>query len=109
MLALRDGEAFPVAGRGIEAIELDPLASSRRLACPAPAASLLRRVADSKRSMTGALQSEADRLLVALFGPVEPRTAFLAPILGPTSTVAVLYADKGDTAARSPTPPPWKA
>lgn len=95
VLALRDGEAFAVAGRGIEALEVDPLASSPRLACPVPDTSLLRRVIDSKQSLTGSMQSQADRLLVALFGPIEPRTAYLAPILGPAGPVAVLYADQG--------------
>ncbi|MBK7948658.1 MAG: DUF4388 domain-containing protein [Deltaproteobacteria bacterium] len=102
VLALRDGEAFAVAGRGIETLEVDPLASSPRLACPVPDTSLLRRVIDSKRSQTGALRSQADRLLVALFGPIEPRTAYLAPILGPAGAVAVLYADQG--AQRRPIP-----
>lgn len=95
VLALRDGEAFPVAGRGIETLEIDPLATTPRLACPVPDTSLLRRVVDAKRSMTGPMQSQADRLLVALFGPIEPRTAYLAPILGPAGAVAVLYADQG--------------
>ncbi|MFO0689290.1 MAG: DUF4388 domain-containing protein [Myxococcota bacterium] len=95
VLALRDGEAFPVAGRGIEALEIDPLASAPRLACPVSDTSLLRRVIDSKQPLTGVFQSQTDRLLVALFGPVEPRTAWLAPILGPAGPAAVLYADQG--------------
>lgn len=95
VLALRDGEAFAVAGRGIETLEIDPLASSPRLACPVPETGLLRRVVDSKSSVTGAMQSQADRMLVSLFGPVEPRTAYLAPILGSTGAVAVVYGDQG--------------
>ncbi|MBY0400914.1 DUF4388 domain-containing protein [Myxococcota bacterium] len=95
VLALRDGEAFPIAGRGIEALEIDPLATSPRLACPIPDTSLLHRVLDSRRSTTGTLQSQADRLLVAMFGPIEPKTAYLAPIVGPAGVVAVLYADQG--------------
>lgn len=104
VLALRDGEAFPIAGRGIETLEIDPLATTPRLACPVPDTSLLRRVVDAKRSMTGPMQSQADRLLVALFGPIEPRTAYLAPILGQAGAVAVLYADQGGH--RRPMPDP---
>lgn len=95
VLALREGEAFPVAGRGIEALEIDPLASSPRLSCPAPPTSLLGRVIDSGRPAWGALQAQADRLLAAMFGPIEPRNAYLAPIVGPSGVVAVLYGDQG--------------
>ncbi|MEZ4333500.1 MAG: DUF4388 domain-containing protein [Myxococcota bacterium] len=94
VLALRDGEAFPVAGRGIETLEVDPLASAPRLSCPVPPTSLLGRVVDSGRPATGALRAQADRLLAAMFGPVEPRTAYLAPIVGPAGVVAVLYGDQ---------------
>lgn len=95
LLALRDGEAFPVAGRGIETLEVDPLAASPRLSCPIPPTSLLARVVDSQRPATGALRAQADRLLAAMFGPVEPRHAWLAPIVGPSGVVAVLYGDQG--------------
>lgn len=50
---------------------------------------------DSGRPAWGALQAQADRLLAAMFGPIEPRNAYLAPIVGPSGVVAVLYGDQG--------------
>ncbi len=101
ILVLRDDELFAVAGRGIEALEVDPLSTSPRFSCRVPDAGLLRQVISAGRPITTSPRSEADRLFVAMFGPIEPKAVYLAPIRVPGGGLAILYADQGGT--RRPT------
>lgn len=102
VLVLRDRELFAVAGRGIAALEVDPLSTSSRLSCPIGGAGVVRQVVNERRPLHASLRSEADRLLTSMFGPIEPKAAYLAPIRVAGGGLAILYADQGTT--RRPTP-----
>ncbi len=102
ILLLRDEEVFAVAGRGIEALAVDPLASSPRLSCLVPATGLLHRVVRDRRAVSGSLRCDADRMVAGLFGSVLPKSVYLAPIPIPGGGLAILYADQGSTRRSAP-------
>lgn len=102
ILLLRDEEVFAVAGRGIEVLAVDPLSAAPRLSCLVPATGLLHRVVRDRRPVAGSVRSDADRMVAGLFGPIAPKSAYLAPIPIPGGGLAVLYADQGAT--RRPQP-----
>jgi hypothetical protein len=97
ILVLRDDELFAVAGRGIDALEVDPLSTSPGFSCRVPDAGLLRQVISAGRPITTSPRSEADRHFLAMFGPIEPKAVYLAPIRVPGGGLAILYADQGGT------------
>ncbi len=104
ILLLRDQEVFAVAGRGIDALEVDPLASPPRLSCRVPETGLLHQVVTGRRPVSGSLRTDADRMFAGVFGPTEPKRAYLAPIRIPGGGLAILYADQGATRREAPDP-----
>jgi len=102
VLVVRDRELFAVAGRGIAALEVDPLSTSSRLSCPLADTGLVRQVVSEQRPLHASLRSEADRLLTSMFGPIEPKAAYLAPIRVAGGGLAVLYADQASTRRAAP-------
>lgn len=102
ILLLRDQEVFAVAGRGIEALAVDPLATESRLSCLVPATGLLHRVVRDRLPVAGSVRSDADRMVAGLFGAIAPKIAYLAPIPIPGGGLAVLYADQGATRRSQP-------
>lgn len=104
ILLLRDEEVFAVAGRGIEAFAVDPLAASPRLSCLVPATGLLHRVVRDRRPVSGSVRCDADRMVAGLFGSTLPKSVYLAPIPIPGGGLAILYADQGATHRSAPDP-----
>ncbi|MEZ4279511.1 MAG: DUF4388 domain-containing protein [Myxococcota bacterium] len=102
ILLLRDQEVFAVAGRGIEALAVDPLSAAPRLSCLVPATGLLHRVVRDRLPVAGSVRSDADRMVAGLFGAIAPKVAYLAPIPIPGGGLAVLYADQGATRRSQP-------
>lgn len=109
ILLLRDQEVFAVAGRGIDAFEFDPLSTSPGLSCRVPETGLLHQVVAERRPVSGSLRSDADRMFAGIFGPIEPKRAYLAPIRIPGGGLAILYADQGGTRDAAPDPAPLEA
>jgi hypothetical protein len=109
VLLLRDQEVFAVAGRGIEVLEVDPLSTPPRLSCRVPETGLLHQVVSSRRPVAGSLRSDADRMFVGVFGPIEPKRAYLAPIRIPGGGLAILYADQGGARREAPDSAPLEA
>ena len=63
---------------------------------------VLWQVVSEKRPIHASLRSGADRLLTSMFGPIEPKASYLAPIRVAGGGLAVLYADQGGTRRAAP-------
>ena len=95
ILIVREDQVFAIAGRGIDALEVDPLDSSSPVSLKILEGGWIRQVLDSGRPVEGPPATPADRDLLARFGGVEPAAAYLGPIESSGVTVAMLYCDQG--------------
>jgi hypothetical protein len=95
ILIIRDEQIFAIAGRGIDALEVDPLDSSPPVSLPTQGGGWIRQVLDSGKPVEGPPVTSADQDLLARFGGVLPSAAYLGPIKSSGATVAMLYCDQG--------------
>jgi hypothetical protein len=102
ILMVRDGSAFAIAGRGMSALEVDPLDSPPAIALDLGELGWLRRVVETGRPVVAEPDTPADRGLLEAFGGVVPQNAYLGPIETGDSVIALLYGDQGE--GRQPMP-----
>ncbi len=95
VLIVREEAVFAIAGRGIPALEVDPLDPSPPITLPACEAGWIRRVLDTGTSLVGPPRTEADVDLLARFGEERPPISYLGPIVSGDSVIALLYGDQG--------------
>lgn len=102
ILIVREEQVFAIAGRGIEALEVDPLDSSPPVSLQTEERSWIGRVLDSGKPVEGPPTTSADQDLLTRFGGVVPLSAYLGPIESSGATVAMLYCDQGAGEADMP-------
>jgi hypothetical protein len=94
ILIVRDEQVFAIAGRGIDALEVDPLSSSPPVSLNTVDGGWVRQVLDGGRPIEGPPATPADHDLLTRFGGVVPETSYLGPIASSGVTVAILYCDQ---------------
>ena len=94
ILIVRDAQVFAIAGRGIDALEVDPLNSSPPVSLPTQDGGWVRLVLDTGKPVVGPPTTPADQDLLARFGGLVPQTSYLGPIESSGVTVAMLYCDQ---------------
>jgi hypothetical protein len=102
ILIVREEQVFAIAGRGIEALEVDPLDSSPPVCLQTLDQGWVREVLQTRDAVTGPPTTQADRELLTRFGGVVPDRAYLGPIESGGSIIAMLYCDQGPEGARIP-------
>ncbi len=95
ILIVREEQVFAIAGRGIDALEVDPLDSSAPVSIQTLEGGWIRQVLDSGGPVEGPPTTSADQDLLMRFGGLVPPIAYLGPIESSGSTVAMLYCDQG--------------
>lgn len=101
ILIVREEQVFVIAGRGIDALEVDPL-DSLPVSLQTLNLGWIRQVLESRGPVEGPPTTDADRDLLARFGGVVPVSAYLGPIESAGSTVAMLYCDQGSAGSGIP-------
>jgi hypothetical protein len=102
ILIVRQERVFAIAGRGIDALEVDPLDSAPPVALQALENGWIRRALQSGEPFRAAPATPADRELLARLGGDEPAMAYLGPIESGGSTIALLYCDQGSDGVEMP-------
>ncbi len=102
ILIVRESEVFAIAGRGLPALEVDPLESTSPTSISAIEPGWLAQVIETGRSQVACPQTAADRALIELLGGGVPEQAFIAPVESDSSVIALLYADQGPATEASP-------
>ena len=99
---VRKNAVFAIAGRGIPALEVDPLDSAPPISLSALEPGWIRQVLDSGKPLTSAPATDADRALLECLGGLAPDRAYLGPIESGSSVIAVLYGDQGTSVESIP-------
>jgi len=94
ILTIREDEVFAIAGRGIAALEVDPLDSAPPISLKIPEAGWIREVLDSGKPHVGGPTTVADGALLECLGGTQPEQAYLGPIESGSSVIALLYGDQ---------------
>lgn len=102
ILVVREDTVFAVAGRGIPALEVDPLGADPAISFARPQAGWIHRVLETGAPVVAAPEAEADALLLERFGGDLPKQAYLGPIESGSSVIAVLYGDQSANDAPMP-------
>jgi hypothetical protein len=102
ILIVREEKVFAIAGRGIEALEVDPLDSAPPVSLQALDRGWIRQALQSGEPFQAPPTTPADRELLARLGGAEPATAYLGPIESGGSTIALLYCDQASNGAEMP-------
>ena len=102
ILIVREDRVFAIAGRGITALEADPLDSSPPVPMQALDNGWIRTVLQSGEPVQGPPTTAADRALLARMGGIEPAVAYFGPIESGGSTIALLYGDQSPGGAEMP-------
>ncbi len=102
ILIVREEQVFAIAGRGIDALEVDPLDCAPPVPLQALDSGWIRKVLQSGKPFQGPPKTSADRELLARLGGAEPALAYLGPIESGGSTIALLYADQASDGAEMP-------
>lgn len=102
ILIVRQEQVFAIAGRGIDALEVDPLDSAPPVALQALENGWIRKALQSGEPFAAPPTTPADRELLARLGGVEPAVAYLGPIESGGSTIALLYCDQGSSGLGMP-------
>ena len=102
ILIIREEWVFAIAGRGIGALEMDPLGSAAPISLQALDSGWIQNVLQSGEPIQGPPTTPADRELLARLGGVEPAAAYLGPIESGGSTIALLYGDQVPDGAEMP-------
>lgn len=102
ILVVRDDEIFAIAGRGISALEVDPLDSSGPVTVPMPDEGWIREILKTGKALVGPPTTPADHLLLERFGGEVPKQAYLGPIESGASVIALLYGDQSVSEAPIP-------
>jgi len=102
ILIVRQERVFAIAGRGIDALEVDPLDSAPPVALQALENGWIRKALQSGEPFRAPPTTPADRELLARLGGAEPAMAYLGPIESGGSTIALLYCDQGSDGAEMP-------
>ena len=95
ILIVREQQVFAIAGRGIDALEVDPLDSAPPVSLQALDDGWIRQALQSGEPLQGPPTTAADRELLARLGGAEPPVSYLGPIESGGSTIALLYGDQG--------------
>ena len=95
ILIVREEQVFAIAGRGIDALEVDPLDSSPPVSLQVLDSGWIRQVLATGKSAGGPPLTSADQDLLTRFGGVVPDSAYLGPIESSGTTVAIIYCDQG--------------
>jgi hypothetical protein len=103
ILIVRDDEVFPIAGRGIPSLEVDPLDCAPPVSLDSLEAGWVRRALDTRSTVTAPPGTEADRALLECFGAgEEPESVYLGPIESGSTVIALLYGDQSISGAPMP-------
>ena len=102
ILVVREDTVFAVAGRGIPALEVDPLGADPAISFERPQAGWIHRVLETGAPVVAAPEAEADAVLLERFGGDLPKQAYLGPIESGSSVIAVLYGDQSANDAPLP-------
>ena len=102
ILIVREEQVFAIAGRGIEALEVDPLDSAPPVSLQALDSGWIRQALQSGEPFQSPPTTPADRELLARLGGAEPTTAYIGPIESGGSTIALLYCDQASNGAEMP-------
>jgi hypothetical protein len=102
ILIVREEQVFAIAGRGIDALEVDPLDTAPPVSLQALDSGWIRQVIQSGEPFAGPLTTSADRELLARLGGAEPSVSYLGPIESGGSTIALLYGDQASDGAEMP-------
>jgi hypothetical protein len=102
ILIVRQNQVFAIAGRGIDALLVDPLDSAPPVALQALENGWIRKALQSGEPFQAPPTTPADYELLARLGGVEPETAYLGPIESGGSTIALLYCDQASEGAEMP-------
>ena len=102
ILIVREEQVFAIAGRGIEALEVDPLDPAPPVSLQALDRGWIRQALQSGEPFQAPPSTPADRELLARLGGAEPATAYLGPIESGGSTIALLYCDQASNGAEMP-------
>lgn len=102
ILIVREEQVFAIAGRGIEALEVDPLDSAPPVSLQALDSGWIRQALQSGVPFQAPPSTPADRELLARLGGAEPEFAYLGPIESGGSTIALLYCDQASDGAGMP-------
>jgi len=95
ILVVREEQVFAIAGRGIDALEVDPLDSAPPVSLQALDDGWIRQALQFGEPLQGPPTTSADRELLARLGGAEPPVSYLGPIESGGSTIALLYGDQG--------------
>jgi len=95
ILIVREEQVFAIAGRGIDALEVDPLDSAPPVSLQALDDGWIRQALQFGEPLQGPPTTSADRELLARLGGAEPPVSYLGPIESGGSTIALLYGDQG--------------
>ena len=103
ILIVRDDAVFPIAGRGIPSLEVDPLDCAPPASLDSLEAGWVLWVLDTRNAVTAHPETEADRALIDCFGAgEEPESVYLGPIETGSTVIALLYGDQLTTGAPLP-------
>lgn len=102
ILIVRDERVFAIAGRGIDALEVDPLDSAPPVSLRVLDSGWIRKALQSGKPVQGPPTTSADRELLARLGGALPASAYLGPIESGGSTIALLYGDQAPDGAEMP-------
>jgi hypothetical protein len=102
ILIVRDEQVFAIAGRGIAALEVDPLDSKPPVSLQSLDAGWVRTVLQSGKPFQGPAATPADQELLIRLGGESPAEAYLGPIESGGSTIAMLYADQAPLGTEMP-------
>ncbi len=102
ILIVRQERVFAIAGRGIDALEVDPLDSAPPVALQALENGWIRKALQSGEPFRAPPTTPADHELLARLGGVEPAMAYLGPIESGGSTIALLYCDQASDGEEMP-------
>jgi hypothetical protein len=102
ILIVREEQVFAIAGRGIEALEVDPLDTAPPVSLQALDRGWIRQALQSGEPFQAPPTTPADRELLARLGGAEPTTAYIGPIESGGSTIALLYCDQASNGEEMP-------
>ena len=102
ILIVREERVFAIAGRGIEALQVDPLDSNPPVSLQVLEKGWVRTVLQSGKPVQGPANTPADRELLERLGGDWPAEIYLGPIESGGSTIALLYGDQATTEAEMP-------
>jgi hypothetical protein len=102
ILIVRQEQVFAIAGRGLDALEVDLLDSNGPVALQALENGWIRKALQSGEPFQAPPATPADHELLARLGDVEPAMAYLGPIESGGSTIALLYCDQASEGAEMP-------